>query len=113
MKVLSALICCLPLLACAQTSETSKVLKKALEKHPKADANGDGILTREEAKAFQEKAKELQKMQGAAMPESADKHVYKTVGEVKLPLWTHSQRMRRSIIQCPILSKNLGSKINR
>ncbi len=87
MRTLIALLCCLPLLSSAQTSETSEALKKALKKYPKADSNGDGILTREEAKAFRDKAKELQKAPQVKMPESADKHIYKTVEEVKLPLY--------------------------
>ena len=40
----------------APTSENNPRLKSALEKHPEADANKDGILTMSEAKAFKAKA---------------------------------------------------------
>jgi len=41
----------------AQTSENNVRLKAALAKHPDADANGDGILTMEEGKAYLAKRK--------------------------------------------------------
>jgi polyhydroxybutyrate depolymerase len=42
--------------AMAQTSEANPSLREALKHHPAADANGDGVLTLEEAKAFGRKA---------------------------------------------------------
>lgn len=43
---------CLALFAQAQTSDDNPKLKDALKRYPQADANGDGVLTLEEAKAF-------------------------------------------------------------
>lgn len=39
----------------SETSETKPWLARLLERHPEADANGDGILTYEEARAWQER----------------------------------------------------------
>lgn len=44
--------------ALAQTSQTDPRLKKALEKYPQADANGDGVLTLQEGKAFRDKIRQ-------------------------------------------------------
>ncbi|MEM7146084.1 MAG: alpha/beta hydrolase [Verrucomicrobiota bacterium] len=44
----------------AQTSETDDRLKQALERFPEADADKDGVLTREEVRAFQQKRREQQ-----------------------------------------------------
>lgn len=56
----------------ARTSENHEGLKKALERFPQADANRDGILTREEAEAFIKKRAEAKEgRQGAGRPEPA------------------------------------------
>lgn len=86
-KAFLILFCSLPLITCGQTSETSEILRNALEKHPQADTNKDGILTRNEAIAYRNEAKEVQKKKRAAMPKSAETHIYKTVNDVKLSLY--------------------------
>lgn len=53
MKTLFAILSIGPTrFAQAQTSEKKPNLKDALERYPEADANGDGELTLEEAKAL-------------------------------------------------------------
>jgi len=44
-----------------QTSENNKTLRQALSMHPKADTNGDGILTMEEARVLVSKLREEKK----------------------------------------------------
>jgi hypothetical protein len=57
--------------ASAQTSETNERLKQALEKHPEADANKDGVLTLQEAIAFQQRLPAEAKASGdAKIPKS-------------------------------------------
>jgi acetyl esterase/lipase len=73
-----------------QTSADNPRLKAALERYPEADADKDGILTLEEAKAFKDKhVKERGKGDGMA-PEGAERHVYKQVGSTELPLYVYS-----------------------
>lgn len=73
----------------AQTSEDNARLKKALDRFPAADANKDGVLSAAEAKAFFNKRQEgrAKGNQPAKAPQGGEKHVYKTVGEVELPLY--------------------------
>lgn len=56
----------------AQTSEDNPRLKKALERFPAADANKDGTLTEEEAKAFQNKQREKKQKMELPPPTHAD-----------------------------------------
>jgi acetyl esterase/lipase len=51
--VIAANLCiCLPQLLAQRTSANTPLLKQALQQHPDADANHDGILTEEEAQAY-------------------------------------------------------------
>jgi hypothetical protein len=48
--------CCVPTIGAAQvTSENNDRLRAALKEHPDADADGDGILTLDEAKTFRKR----------------------------------------------------------
>lgn len=72
----------------AQTSEDNPRLREALKRNPAADANKDGVLTLDEAKAF--RAKNAAKPKGfAAVPEGGERRIYKTVGGVELPLYVY------------------------
>ena len=73
----------------AQTSQDNPRLKQALERFPAADANKDGILTLEEAKAFREKNTATSPKGAAKAPEGGERRVYKTVGDVELPLYIY------------------------
>ena len=54
LTLLGVLLCGI---AHSQTSADNPRLKSALERHPEADVDKNGILTLEEAKAFQDKTK--------------------------------------------------------
>lgn len=74
-----------------QTSNDNPRLKKALERFPAADANKDGVLTMKEAQAFR-KTQQAPKAKTpgakpAQVPEGGERHIYKTVGDVELPLY--------------------------
>lgn len=74
----------------AQTSKDNARLQKALERYPEADTNEDGVLTLDEAKAFMRKNTGKRRQRGAASataPEGGERHIYKKVGEVELPLY--------------------------
>jgi len=60
---IALLLAVLTAIAAAQerTSENDENLKRALKRHPRADANGDGILTRDEARAYTQKLKAWRK----------------------------------------------------
>jgi acetyl esterase len=55
---------CVPHLMAQRTSENTPLLKQLLEKYPDADANKDGILTEEEARAYQAKMQQGKKQEG-------------------------------------------------
>lgn len=74
----------------AQTSENNARLKEALKRFPAADTNKDGVLTMGEAKAFKEERTAQRgpaEAKAARAPEGGERHVYKKVGEVELPLY--------------------------
>ena len=74
--------------ATSRSSEDTPALKEALEKFPEADANGDGILTLEEAREYRKKAQGPKRGQGA--PHAAgERRVYKRVDGKPLPLFIH------------------------
>jgi acetyl esterase len=58
----------LPQLLAQRTSENTPLLKQLLEKYPDADANKDGILTEEEARAYQAKMQPGKKQEGRKLP---------------------------------------------
>ncbi len=76
----------LALLAQAQTSNDNPKLKAALKRFPQADANGDGVLTLEEAKAFKEKADKLEPKDDRGS-DIQNSYIYKTVGTKELRLF--------------------------
>ena len=100
MKTLFAVIGIgLTVFAQAQTSKDNPRLKNALERFPQADANSDGVLTMEEAKAFK---KERQ----ADAPEQADgstSHIYKTVGTYELKLFVDSPKGHKAEAKVPAI----------
>ncbi len=104
MKSLLALISIgLTLFADAQTSKDTPRLKDALERFPKADANGDGELTMEEAKAFK---KEMHSDAPEQKPEDADgsnSHIYKTVGKSELKLFVDTPKGHKSDAKVPAI----------
>lgn len=86
----------LALSAQAQTSENNSRLKRALKRFPAADANGDGELTMEEGKAFQDRQsgqsnqeEPKAKPKVAQAPEGGETMIYKKVGDVELPLYIY------------------------
>lgn len=75
-----------PLLA--QTSEHVPQLADALKRYPAADANKDGVLTLEEALDYKAKFdKKNNRSNAAKAPKDGEKHIYKKVGDVELPLY--------------------------
>ena len=74
----------------AQTSENNTRLQKALERNPEADTDQDGVLTREEAEAFKRKnagKRRQPRAKPATAPEGGERHIYKEVDDVELPLY--------------------------
>ena len=55
LAILSFLVCTCGLTAAEPDSTNDSRLRKMLERFPKADANGDGVLTMSEARTFQKK----------------------------------------------------------
>jgi acetyl esterase len=74
------------LIAQAQTSNDNPKLKEGLKRFPQADANGDGVLTLEEARAFKQKADKADSTDdgGSGIKSS---YIYKTMGKKELPLF--------------------------
>ena len=63
---------CAAALAADKTSENDARLKRALERNPKADGDGDGVLTHDEARAFFAKQKKkTSKPRGTQQPMAA------------------------------------------
>lgn len=88
----------------AQTSADNPRLKKALEQYPEADADKNGILTIEEAKAFKNKRGKTEEAapQGAA-PKGAVRHVYKTVGTTELALFVYAPENHNADTKAPAI----------
>jgi acetyl esterase/lipase len=90
----------------AQTSEDNPRLQKALERFPAADADKDGILTLAEAKAFRDKRggqDERRGARGAGVPKGGEKHIYKKVGEVELPLYVYEPAGHKAEANAPAI----------
>jgi len=66
-------VCFCGLCSAEPTSENNANLRKALERYPEADANGDGVLTLSEAKAFKQKQRSKQRSAKGAKADQADK----------------------------------------
>lgn len=92
------------LFAQAQTSKDAPRLQDALERYPKADANGDGVLTLEEAKAFKN-----DKNGGAPVKEHGggdgilSSYIYKTVGKYKLELFVDAPKGHQTEAKVPAI----------
>jgi acetyl esterase/lipase len=93
---ISAVTLVLPLEAAEKSSQDNDKLKKALKRYPAADLDGDGILTRTEAEAYQSKMKT--NTVGVAVGEGGKKsyppvfkdarvETYRTVDSTELKLW--------------------------
>ncbi len=84
MVILCVCLCVCELCAAEPTSEDNAQLRKALERYPEADANGDGVLTLSEAKAFRQKQRsEQQKTKAARAAQPAEKRPKATFADVK------------------------------
>ncbi len=86
----------------AQTSKVDPRLQDALERFPEADANGDGVLTLEEAKAFKEKTNTpgSKDVGGGGIRSS---YIYKTVGNGKLELFVDTPRGHKRDAKVPAI----------
>ena len=92
----------------AQTSEDHAKLKQALERFPAADANKDGVLTMEEAKAFRAKRnanrdRDRANPGPAQAPKGGDRRIYKKVGGVELPLYVYRPSEHRKDAKAPAI----------
>ena len=83
----------------SQTLADNPRLKKALEQHPEADADKDGILTMSEAKAFKGKRGNREE----AAPQGAVRHVYKTVGTTELALFVYAPKNHKADAKAPAI----------
>ena len=109
MKTISAIISMgFTMFAYAQTSKDTPRLQEALERYPEADADGDGVLTMEEAKAFREKADKPGrknsggKKKGRPADESVSQ-IYKTVGKDKLELYVSAPKGHKADAKVPAI----------
>jgi len=90
----------------AQTSADDPRLKKALERFPAADADKDGVLTLAEAQAFKEKSAAKRgrgEKKAVLVPEGGDRHIYKKVGEVELPLYVYKPAGHKADAKTPAI----------
>jgi len=88
------------------TSENNDRLETALERFPAADANRDGVLTLAEAKAFKEEKAGQQDRRGlkpARAPEGGQRHIYKRVGDVELPLYVFKPSGHKTSAKTPAI----------
>jgi acetyl esterase len=90
------------LFAQAQTSKDTPRLKEALERFPKADANGDGVLTIEESKAFRRKADVPDKTDGAG-DKIHSSYIYKTAGKHRLELFVDTPKGHKADTKVPAI----------
>ena len=102
-----------------QTSENNAMLKQALKKYPLADANQDGILTRDEARAFLKANPEIRRKERANLnsqpaerrkkqPQKSTKvggkpFVYKRVGDQGLSLYVFRPKNQTANRQVPAM----------
>lgn len=84
--IISLSMCCF---AFAQTSADDAKLKSALERYPAADANKDGILTIEEARAYKDQNTKDRGKSDGLVPDGGTRHVYKKAGTTELPLYVY------------------------
>ena len=89
----------------AQTSNDNPKLKEALKAHPEADANKDGVLTMEEAKAFKKEknADEPVKKEGGDGNGIRGSYVYKTVGNHELELYVDLPKGHKKDAKAPAI----------
>lgn len=83
----------------AQTSKDSPRLREALERHPEADANKDGVLTLDEAKAF----KSALEKADASSPQGGERHIYKQAGTTELPLYVYAPENHKPAVKSPAI----------
>jgi len=108
MKTLCTLLgIALSVSAFAQTSENNRRLRNALRDYPEADANKDGVLTLEEARAFKDKTA---RPDGQTSDQKHDhgmgtrsSHIYKTVGNEKLELYVDSPKGHKPDAKVPAI----------
>ena len=88
-----------------ETSETNPRLKRALERFPAADANKDGVLTLSEAQAYRDKhqGSAQAKAAPAKAPKGGERHVYKKVGDVALPLYVFKPEGHKPEAKAPAI----------
>lgn len=113
MRILTALaLIALTVSAQAQTSESNARLKEALKRYPQADANKDGVLTLDEAKAFKEKADKGNTDKGSTdkpVPQDDNgsdiqsSYIYKTVGKKELPLFVDTPKGHTAAAKVPAI----------
>lgn len=109
MKTISAIISMgSTLFVYAQTSNDNPRLKNALERYPEADADCDGVLTMDEAKAFRAKAdkppgKKKGGKKNGSEADSGVSHIYKTVGKYKLPLFVDAPKGHTADAKAPAI----------
>ncbi len=90
------------LFAQAQTSKDTPRLKEAFERFPEADADADGVLTLEEAKAFKEKATASDK-KGEGGDGIRSSYIYKTVGKHELLLLVDTPKGHKPDAKVPAI----------
>jgi acetyl esterase/lipase len=101
---ITLVLICIAVHAQAQTSDENPRLKAVLKRFPQADANGDGVLTLAEAKAFKEQqepsAETKTKQEGDGIHSS---YIYKTVGDEKLELFVATPPGHTTSAQAPAI----------
>lgn len=85
-----------------ETSQNSQRLKDALKRFPQSDANGDGVLTLEEATAFKKKA-EAPDGKEDDKDKTVSKHIYKTVGGEPLALYVWKPEGHKADTKVPAI----------
>lgn len=101
--LITAILLTLAISAHGQTSDDNPRLKEALKQHPQADANGDGVLTLDEAKAYKEKADKPGKDEAGGGKGLGSVYTYKTVDEDKLQLYVDVPKGHKSSDKAPAI----------
>ena len=90
-------------LSAEPTSETNRRLEQGLKQYPEADADGDGILTRSEAKAFLAKRKD-RRQRDAARPKGPEPThadvAYGPFDRNRLDLWLAPSAKPTPLVVC-------------